>query len=54
MDAATTTVTAICGDGTAEIGDLLARVSPRHRWAHPEKLRRFDGADGFAKARGDA
>jgi isocitrate dehydrogenase len=41
------------GDATAEIADLLARVSRQHRWMHLEKLQRFDGIDAFAKAQGE-
>jgi isocitrate dehydrogenase len=42
------------GDGVAEIADLLARVSRQHRWMHLEKLQRFDGTDGYAKAQGES
>ena len=42
------------GDGAAAIADLLARLGDRHRWMHLEKLQRFDGADGFSKAQGEA
>lgn len=45
-------------DGVADenqaIAELLARVSGVHRWMHVEKLQRFDGKDGFAKAAGEA
>lgn len=42
------------GDGTAEITDLLTRIGQGHRWMHVEKLQRFDGADAFSKAQGEA
>ena len=41
-------------DDTAAITDLITRVSGSHRWMHIEKLQRFDGKDGFAKAAGEA
>ena len=37
----------------AAVVDLLARVGRGHRWMHVEKLQRFDGQDGFAKAQGE-
>lgn len=41
------------GEAGAEIADLLQRIDREHRWMHLEKLQRFDGKDGFAKAQGE-
>jgi isocitrate dehydrogenase len=42
------------GDALAAIGDLLARVAAQYPWMHVETLQRFDGADAFTKAQGEA
>ena len=43
------------GDVTdAQILDLLQRISSTYRWAHLEKLQRFNGKDGFSKAQGES
>lgn len=41
------------GEDAAEISDLIARIGARHRWMQVEKLQRFDGVDGYAKAQGE-
>lgn len=33
--------------------ELLARISPHHRWMHIEKLQEFDGEPGFTRAQGE-
>jgi isocitrate dehydrogenase len=43
----------LADDGNTEIVDLLSRIGRNHRWMHVEKLQRFDGQDGFAKAQGE-
>ncbi len=35
------------------IFELLAKLNATHRWMHIEKLQKFDGVDGFAKAQGE-
>jgi isocitrate dehydrogenase len=40
-------------DAEAAVPDLLARLARGHRWMHVEKLQRFDGTDGFARAQGE-
>lgn len=37
----------------AAIAELLTRIGQAHQWMHVEKLQRFDGRDGYAKAQGE-
>ena len=44
---------ALGADENAAVTDLLTRIGREHRWMHVEKLQRFDGQDGFARAQGE-
>lgn len=37
-----------------QIAALLAKVSPKHRWMHIEKLQEFDGKAAYSKAQGES